>query len=139
VAVSGGRQENSTVQKILLVDDEPNVIKSITRILQNEPWQILTAKTGREALDLMATTPVDVVLSDERMPGMSGVELLSAVSRIHPETVRIILTGHANTQLVFQAISDGAIFRFLTKPWDDDELVAILRHAMDIRKKRGDR
>ncbi len=122
------------MQTILLVDDEANVIKSITRILQDEPWQVLTAKTGRQALDLMATTPVDVILSDERMPGMSGVELLNAVSRIHPETIRIILTGHANTQLVFQAISEGAIYKFLTKPWNDEELLSVLRQAMATGK-----
>lgn len=124
------------MQTILVVDDEANVIKSITRVLQDEPWQVLTAKTGRAALALMATTPIDVILSDERMPGMTGVELLSAVNRIYPETIRIILTGHANTQLVFQAISDGAIYRFLTKPWNDEELVAVIRHAMDMRKTR---
>ncbi len=118
------------MQKILLVDDEVNVIKAISRVLGNEPWQILTARSGREALELMATTAVDVIVSDERMPGMSGVELLSAVSKIYPDTIRIILTGHANTQLVFQAITDGAIYRFLTKPWNDDELVVLLRDAM---------
>lgn len=119
------------MQKILLVDDEPNIIKALSRVLQNEPWQVLTAKTGRQALELMASTPVDVIVSDEMMPGMSGVELLSAVSRIHPETIRIILTGHATTDLVFKAINDGAIYRFLTKPWDDQELLAVIRHAME--------
>ncbi len=125
------------MQKVLLVDDEPNVIKSITRILHEEPCEIITANSGRQALELMATTPVDVIVSDERMPGMSGVELLSAVSRIYPETVRIILTGHANTQLVFQAINDGSIYRFLTKPWDDEEFVAVIRHAMAMKNEGG--
>ena len=121
------------MQTVLLVDDEVNVTKSIIRVLHNEPWQILSAKTGREALDLMATTPVDVIVSDERMPGMSGVELLSAISKIYPETIRIILTGHANTELVFQAINDGAIYRFLTKPWDDAELISVISQALEKR------
>lgn len=118
------------MQKLLLVDDEPNVIKALKRVMQHEPWQVLTAKTGRQALELMASTQIDVIISDERMPGMSGVELLSAVSKIYPETIRIILTGHANTALVFEAINDGAIYRFLTKPWNDEELIAVIRHAM---------
>ncbi|MEN8258708.1 MAG: response regulator [Thermodesulfobacteriota bacterium] len=125
------------MQRILLVDDEPNVINAITRVLGDEPCEILTANTGRDALALMATVAVDLVISDERMPGMSGVELLSAVSRIYPETIRIILTGHADTQLVFQAISDGAIYRFLTKPWNDEELVSVIRDALALKKEEG--
>lgn len=125
------------MQKILLVDDEVRVSNAISRVLQDEPWQILTAKSGRAALELMATTPVDVILSDERMPGMSGVELLSAVSRIYPDTIRIILTGHGDTQLVFKAIRDGEIYRFLTKPWQDEELVAVLRQAMVMRQQHS--
>ncbi len=125
--------------RILLVDDEPNVIKAISRALQDEPCEILTAKSGREALKLMLTTAIDIIVTDERMPGMSGVELLGAVSRIYPETTRIILTGHANTNLVFQAINDGKIYRFLTKPWDDEELVGIIRHALgDKRHNKGE-
>ncbi len=123
------------MQRILLVDDEPNVIKSITRVLSSEPYEVVSANSGRDALDLMATMPVDLVLSDERMPNMTGVELLSAVSRIYPDTIRIILTGHANAQLVFQAISDGAIYKFLTKPWNDEELVSVIREAMALKKE----
>lgn len=133
--------------RVLLVDDEAGVIKAISRLLADEPYDIVTAKSGREALGLMATTAIDVIISDERMPGMSGVELLEAVSRIHPQTIRIILTGHADTGLVFQAINDGKIYRFLSKPWDDRELLAIVRQAMatkevadgDRGKRQGDR
>lgn len=79
---------------------------------------------------------MDIVISDQRMPGMSGLEFLTAVSRRYPDTMRILLTGHGDANLVLQAIADGAIYRFLTKPWDNDELLTVIRHARQAQKKK---
>ncbi|PLX50682.1 MAG: hypothetical protein C0613_03375 [Desulfobulbaceae bacterium] len=122
--------------RILVVDDDPGVRKALSRVLQGESWQVQTAAGGREALAVLQEGSMDIVISDQRMPGMSGLEFLTAVSRRYPDTMRILLTGHGDANLVLQAIADGAIYRFLTKPWDNDELLTVIRHARQAQKKK---
>lgn len=116
---------------LLLVDDEPLVISSLRRALADEPYEILTAGSGREGLALCAEHKVGVVVSDERMPGMGGAEFLAAVKERYPETIRIMLTGHASVDATMRAVNKGEIYRFFTKPWDDMELRFALRSAFD--------
>lgn len=99
--------------KILLVDDEPHVTEALRRTLHTEPYEILSANSANEALQIPAREPVTVVISDERMPGMRGTEFLARVYRDYPETIRIMLTGHANLELAMRAINEGQIYRFL--------------------------
>jgi len=116
---------------LLLVDDEPNVISALVRLLRPLGFRILTAASGEAALDILAHNDVGVILSDHRMPGMTGVELLSRVKTLYPATVRLVLSGFADVNTVTDAIRLGAIYKFLTKPWNSDELGGILLGAFD--------
>ena len=120
-----------TDNKILLVDDEPHVISALMRGMDEEPYQMFGASGGKEALQMMAEQNFKVVVSDEKMPGMDGAEFLSLVKRFHPETVRIMLTGHASVEATMRAVNRGEIYRFFTKPWNDVELKLALRSALE--------
>ncbi len=116
-------------QTLLLVDDEPNVLRSLTRLLRREGYAIHTADSPAAAFDLLAKHSVQVVISDQRMPDMSGTEFLSRVRQLYPETIRLVLTGYTDLESVTDAINRGAIYKFLTKPWDDDQLREQIREA----------
>jgi len=116
---------------ILIVDDEPHVISALIRGLDEEPYLLTGAPGGKEALQLMSQQGFKVVISDEKMPGMDGAEFLSLVKKFHPETVRIMLTGHASIEATMRAVNSGEIYRFFTKPWDDTELKLALRSAVE--------
>ncbi len=116
---------------MLIVDDEPNVIAALKRALFSEDLNILTANGGSEALELLVRFPVHVVLSDEKMPGMSGSEFLAEVKQRYPYTVRMMLTGQASIDAAMRAINEGEIYRFFTKPWDDLHLVLAIRSAFE--------
>jgi two-component system, probable response regulator PhcQ len=116
---------------ILLVDDEANVISALTRALIDDPYDILTASSGLQALEIIETKIIKVIVSDERMAGMQGSELLSEVKQRSPHTVRILLTGHATLEAAMRAVNEGEIYRFLTKPWDDTQLRFALLSAVE--------
>ncbi|MES2952248.1 MAG: EAL domain-containing protein [Pseudomonadota bacterium] len=116
---------------LLLVDDEPNVLASLKRLFRRDGYVIHTANSGTEGLDVLAGQRIDVIMSDQRMPGMTGVEFLRAVKIKYPETIRIVLSGYAELQYVTEAINEGAIYRFLTKPWDDDQLREQVQRAFE--------
>lgn len=116
---------------IILVDDETNVLSALTRALIDEPYEILTASSGSEALEVMEGKAVKAIISDERMVGMQGSELLAEVKRRSPETVRILLTGHATLDAAMQAVNVGEIYRFFLKPWDDTQLRFALMSAIE--------
>jgi diguanylate cyclase (GGDEF)-like protein/PAS domain S-box-containing protein len=124
------------VQTLLLVDDEANILNALTRALRRDGYRILTATCAEEALDLLAREEVHVIVSDQRMPGMSGTELLSKVKGMHPETVRIVLSGYTDLGAVTKAINQGAIYKFLTKPWNDEELRLQIQDAFRTHKSR---
>ncbi|HEX9802163.1 MAG TPA: ATPase, T2SS/T4P/T4SS family [Gammaproteobacteria bacterium] len=109
--------------RLLLVDDEPNVLRALKRVFQRENYQVLTAQSADEALRLLAQgEEVQVVISDYLMPGMNGADFLKKVKQLYPETIRIMLTGHADTGAVMGAINEGAVYKFILKPWNDDDL-----------------
>lgn len=123
--------------RVLLVDDEPSVTDALRRALRGRiPGTVLTATSAREALAILAREPVDVIVSDEQMPEMSGSELLSRVRTAHPRTVRIILTGQASFESAIRAINDAEIYRFLTKPCRTDDLIACIDSAIRARDAR---
>lgn len=107
---------------LLLVDDEENILSALTRLLRRDGYRILTAPGGSAALEALAQNDVGVIISDQRMPEMSGTEFLSKVKELYPDTVRIMLSGYTDLNSVTDAINRGAIYKFLTKPWDDDLL-----------------
>jgi CheY-like chemotaxis protein len=114
---------------LLLVDDEPNILAALKRQLRGAGLRILTATGGEEGLQLLARERVDVILSDQRMPGMTGVDFLRTVKHSHPDTVRMVLSGFTELQSVTDAVNEGAIYKFLTKPWDDTQLRAHILEA----------
>ena len=116
---------------ILIVDDEPHVISALIRGLDEEPYLLTGAPGGKEALQLMSQQGFKVVISDEKMPGMDGAEFLALVKELYPETVRIMLTGHASVEATMRAVNNGEIYRFFTKPWNDTELKLALRSAVE--------
>jgi len=120
-----------TEHSVLFVDDEVNILKAIKRLLRHEPMNVLTATDPAEALEIMRDTPAQVVVTDQRMPTMSGVEFLSAVREQHADVVRMMLTGYTEMNIAVDAINQGEIYRLITKPWNDDELRATLRQAFD--------
>ncbi|HEY6896232.1 MAG TPA: EAL domain-containing protein [Rhodocyclaceae bacterium] len=122
---------------LLLVDDEENILAAMKRLLRREGYSILTANSGAEGLEVLARNEVDVILSDQRMPGMTGVEFLRRAKDLYPNTVRVVLSGYTELQSVTSAINEGAIYKFLTKPWDDDQLRANIAEAFR-RKDLGD-
>lgn len=120
--------QEQSLRTLLLVDDESNILAALKRLLRRDGYNILTANSGQEGLELLAKHDVDVIVSDQRMPGMTGVEFLRNAKGIYLDTVRIVLSGYTELQSVTDAVNEGAIFKFLTKPWDD----ALLRqHIAD--------
>ena len=121
---------------VLIVDDEQGIRSALTRVLRRDGYRILAASSGEEALDLLAAHRVQLVICDQRMPGMSGAEFLDAVKRLYPETIRFILSGYTDLATITDAVNRGAISKFLTKPWNDNELRAhvheALRHARPL-------
>lgn len=134
-----GDMPANTGQTLLLVDDEPNILNALTRLLRRENYHILAASSPLEAFDLLAKHPVQVILSDQRMPEMSGTEFFSRVRQLYPDTVRIVLTGYTDLDSVTGAINRGAIYKFLTKPWDDDQLREQVREAFRLAKEIAQR
>ena len=120
--------------RILYVDDDDGNIRAVVRALRKEPFDLVTAHSAPEALDMLSRIEVDVVVSDERMPGMCGSEFLSKVCKKYPETVRIILTGYADLDAAMRAINEGEVYRFLKKPIDPSELAITLRQALQQKE-----
>ncbi|MDO8252778.1 MAG: EAL domain-containing protein, partial [Rhodoferax sp.] len=119
---------------LLLVDDEPNILASLKRLFRRDGHVIHTANSGSEGLDVLSRHKVDVIISDQRMPGMTGVEFLRAAKVNYPDTIRIVLSGYTELQSVTDAINEGAVYRFLTKPWDDDQLREQVHKAFEYRE-----
>lgn len=118
--------------RILCVDDEVNVLKAVERVFLDEEYQILSADSAAAGLEVLETCgPVQIVISDYRMPGMNGVDFLSDVCRKWPETVRIVLSGYADTSAVVSAINEGQIYKFIPKPWNDDELKVTIANSIE--------
>ncbi|MBS1198672.1 MAG: diguanylate cyclase protein, partial [Proteobacteria bacterium] len=126
-------------RSLLLVDDEEGVLSSLKRLLRPDGYNILTASSAEQGLELLASRAVDVIVSDQRMPGMSGVDFLRRVKILHPETVRLVLSGYTDLQTVTDAINEGAIYKFLTKPWDDNLLRATIKEAFRNKEKADEK
>ena len=124
---------------ILVVDDEPDVVQSVRDLLRLD-YKVLTATKAEDGVRLMAEHAVDVVMTDQRMPEMTGVQFLDKIRGPHPEATRLLFTGYADIRAVIDAINQGNVYRYITKPWDPDELQTIIREACErhdlIVKKR---
>lgn len=114
---------------LLLVDDEENITAALVRLLRRDGYHILRANSGPEGLEALTNNKVGVIITDQRMPGMTGVEFLTRVRELYPDTVRIVLSGYTELNSVTDAINRGAVYKFLTKPWEDDLLRANVNEA----------
>lgn len=121
---------------ILLVDDEENVRFGLARVMRNQPFEILTARTAADAMSFLQRYKIDLVVSDDKMPGMSGIDLLTWVAENSPDVVRIVLTGQATLESALRAINDARVHRFLIKPCDPVDLALTIRKALEERGKR---
>lgn len=117
--------------KILFVDDEKEILSSIKRQLRKEEFSIQTALSGEEALELLKNEIFSVVISDERMPDISGLDLMKKIKKLYPETIRIILSGYADSQTIIDSINQGEIFRFISKPWSYKDLKKSINKALE--------
>ncbi|MBW1810153.1 MAG: response regulator [Deltaproteobacteria bacterium] len=122
--------------KVLLVDDEANVLNALRRSLRKEPYQLYLAQGPEEALDILKDQEIDLVISDHLMTAMDGLTFLKMVKNLYPQVIRIILTGHADLQIAIEAINEGEVFKFLTKPWNDIELKMTLKNIFDFIELR---
>jgi len=135
-------KEEGAVQEVatlLLVDDEQNVTNSLQRVLRQSAYRILTAQSGAQALRLMEENPVHLVVSDARMPGMDGVELLGEIRTRWPDCMRILLTGYADINATIRAINDGSIYRYISKPWHDGDLCQVIQQSLAHRHAEQER
>ena len=114
---------------ILFVDDEQSILSALRRVVRRESFKVLTAESGAEALVLLRQHDVSVIVSDQRMPGMIGAEFLARSKEVAPHAVRLMLTGYSDVETATRAINEGEILRFITKPWDDEDLRTALREA----------
>ncbi|GAB4296979.1 MAG: hypothetical protein Kow0096_14720 [Thiohalomonadaceae bacterium] len=119
-------------ETLLLLDDERNILKALVHVFQHDGYHVLTAGNTKEAFDLLALHGAGVIISDQRMPDMSGIEFFRRVKGIYPDTVRIVLSGHGDLEEVSHAVNDGVIHKYFSKPWDDDELREQVRKAFGL-------
>lgn len=118
-------------RRVLLVDDEERIIAALQRLLRREGYEVVTANCGSEALAILESDPVNLVISDYRMPGMTGVELLREIRQRWPDTLRIILSGYSEVSTIIAAINEGEIYKFISKPWNDEEIKLHMRRALE--------
>lgn len=118
---------------IMVVDDEASILKSVQRLLRKGGYQILTAGSGSQGLDLLKTAgqPVSLIISDQRMPEMNGSQFLEKAKKIFPDAIRFLLTGYSDMEAIVDAINKGGIHRYLTKPWNDDDLVLQVHQSLE--------
>lgn len=118
---------------ILCVDDEPSILSSLKRDLRGEDYEVISAAGGEEALGIMRKDGISLVISDQRMPKMTGVELLQKVRELYPDTVRVLLTGHLEIETAVAAINKGEVYRYLFKPWEKEDLLMTVKQSLEKR------
>ncbi len=121
--------------KILIVDDEPSIIKSLMRVLRSDDYssyELISAEGGGEALDILQQESVDLIICDQMMPGMSGVELLQRVRHDYPDLLTIMLTGSNDIQTAMDAINRAGVYKFILKPWNDEDLKLTVRRSLEL-------
>src|SRR5690606_27177647 len=134
ILLGGGKRlalpvADTAPRTLLVVDDEPAVLAMISLALEGESYRVLVARSAREALELLASNEVQVIMTDDCMPEMSGTKLLARVKVLYPEMVRIVLSGQAQVGSMVEAINQGAVFKFFTKPWNEAQLRAQILEA----------
>jgi DNA-binding NtrC family response regulator len=128
-----------TRHSVLIVDDEPNVLNAFQRTLRKQPYTLFTAESGEMALTLLQARDISLVISDYNMPQMNGLEFLKQVKSLYPHTLSMMLTGQAEIQIAVQAINEAGVYKFIQKPWDNEDLkITIIRalESIDLATER---
>ena len=125
--------------RVLCVDDEANILSALRRLFRPCGYVVTVAASGEEGLAILDQAPFDLVISDMRMPGMSGAQFLEEVSTRWPDTMRLLLTGYADIDSTIDAVNKGRIFHYVSKPWDDKALLLIVRHALERKQLERDK
>lgn len=137
IAQSPAAPEAPLTWNILCVDDEESVVKALRRLLRQGPYKVFPALSGVEGLKIMAEQSIDLVISDMRMPEMSGADFLTEVATQHPNCIRILLTGYSDMDSTIKAVNDGQIHRYIQKPWNNEDLLLILEQSLErVRLER---
>ncbi|MEF9672030.1 HD domain-containing phosphohydrolase [Pseudomonas sp. MWU13-2100] len=125
--------------RVLLVDDEESILNSLRRLLRSQGYELFLADSGARALEIMAEQPIDLVISDARMPNMDGASLLARIHELYPACLRILLTGYADLDMIAKAINEGRIYRYLSKPWNDEELLMTITQGLAFQHSERER
>ena len=127
----GVREMNDDEHTVLLVDDEENILHSLKRLLRKEEYRLFTASSSAEGLKILEGNDIHLVISDQRMPKVSGTEFLAQVKERHPDSIRIILTGYTDVDSITESINKGHIYKFFLKPWNDQGLKLEIKKALE--------
>jgi len=119
---------------LLLVDDEENILRTLERVLRHDDYVILTARNAREGLAILEKDKTDLIISDQKMPGMDGLEFLEKTIESCPDVIRIILSGHAELQDALRAINNGCVYKFILKPFNNEDLKITVKRALEQRE-----
>ncbi|MDD3674337.1 HD domain-containing phosphohydrolase [Thauera propionica] len=133
------RGDDAPPWRVLCVDDEANILSALRRLFRPCGYAVTVAGSGREGLAALEAEPFDLVISDMRMPEMNGAQFLEAVHHRWPDTMRILLTGYADIDSTIAAVNKGQIFRYVSKPWDDNDLLLVVRHALERKQLERDK
>lgn len=134
----GGAAVAAEMPVLLFVDDEPNILSALRRLFRGQGYRVLLAEGGEQGLELLRSEAVDLVVSDMRMPGMDGARFLEAVRANWPEIVRILLTGYSDMSSTVAAINRGEIYRYIAKPWDDNDILLVVRDALNQKRLKAE-
>ena len=122
--------------KVLFVDDQVNILKALRRAVEDEDIEIFTAESAKAGLNLLKEHEFDIIFSDVKMPEMDGIQFLAETRKIHPDSVRIVLSAFADREQVLKAVNKGFIWSYQVKPWEDEDLLITLRNALAFREKQ---
>jgi putative two-component system response regulator len=125
--------------RILLVDDEMNVIKALIRVLSYKYFNVIYTTSPKEAMEILQNQEVDIIVCDQRMPTIRGIELLIHAKKISPGTIRILMTGYSDLDVIVSAINDGNIFHYVSKPWKNEELVEVIDNAIRYKESQDEK
>ncbi|MGR3319851.1 MAG: response regulator [Candidatus Anammoxibacter sp.] len=119
--------------KILFVDDDEKILSSLKRLFMEDDYEIFTASSGLEAIEALKKESVDVIVSDQKMPKMTGVEFLQRSKEFSPDSIRILLTGYMEVDTVVDSINKGEVYRYIMKPWNNDEIKSLIKNAIELK------
>jgi DNA-binding NtrC family response regulator len=128
--IERSKEETSVTHKIMIVDDEPANLRTLERLFRPD-YQVITAPSGAEALALLDQHDVALMISDQRMPAITGIELMMKTVAIRPQMVKILLTGYTDVGALIEALNSGLVYRYLTKPWNNDDLRTTVSRALE--------